>query len=130
MGPCLLCIAIIICWTNCVFKHHKSSMTFYGFVSPFSYIVSFTLKHTIRGQQCWARFFNDDSSTKRYHLGSQIFQYETKSVNLKNILFKSRDQDFWNLAWMIFLKLNNAWMIFLSIISFRRLLHEISYHSQ
>ncbi len=55
------------------------------------------------GDQCWARSFNDDTLMKRYDSGPQIFQYETKSVNLKNVLYKSWDWDFLNWACKAFL---------------------------
>jgi hypothetical protein len=34
----------------------------------------------------------------RYNSVSWIFQYETKNVNLENLLFKSQDRDFLNLV--------------------------------
>jgi hypothetical protein len=49
---------------------------------------------------------------ERYDLGSRIFRYETKSVNLKNVSFKSWDRDFLNLAYT---SLNNVWMMLLKL---------------
>ncbi len=71
-----------------------------GFISLLK--IPFILKHLTQMQkdtkdQCWVRSFNDDNLNlmKRYDSGSlRSSDTRQKSVNLKNVSFKSQDRDY------------------------------------
>jgi hypothetical protein len=65
----------------------------------FSQILSVFLQHStilnkIIWYQAWARSLNGDRKPIRYNMRSQYHRFNTKSVNLKDILFQNRYRDY------------------------------------